>query len=154
MSVFRNVFISVILLILFGWGMIEFYYASIDLSEFSKDSKQTTMFELNLNPILAFVCIGVIVLFITNSKKKKKYWAKALLLPDEFKESDEREKQITSQACRASYISMIHAFPIITSLLLFYPFISETYPYYPIVIFLLLPLTQVVTYLISWKKNY
>ncbi|MDR4928468.1 hypothetical protein [Peribacillus simplex] len=154
MSVFRNVFISVILLILFGWGMIAFYYASIDISEFFKDSKQTTMFELNLTPILAFVCIGVIVSFITNSKKKKKYWAKALLLPDEFKESDEREKQITSQACRASYISMMHAFPIITSLLLFYPFISETYPYYPIVIFLLLPLTQVVTYLISWKKNY
>lgn len=154
MNVFRNTLIAVIVIILFGWAMIAFYYASIDISEYFKDTSRSFMFELNLTPLLAFVCIGGILSFINFSKKKKKPWAKALLLPDEFEESDEREKQITSHACRASYISMMYSTPIITSLLLFYPFIYETIPYYPIIIFLLLPLTQIVTYLVSWKKNY
>lgn len=154
MSVFRNVLIYVVLLVLFGWGMVEFYDASIDMSEYFKDSARETMFELNLIPIFLFACICGILVFINSNKKKKKDWAKALLLPDEFRESDEREKQITSLACRASYISMMYAFPIITGLLLFYPFLTDVVPYYPIVIFLLLPLTQVVTYLVTWKKHY
>lgn len=154
MSVIRNVFIFTILLILFGWGMISLYEAVIDISEFNRDATREMMFELNLTPFIAFALMVGIVLFINRGKKKKKEWAKALLLPEEFRESDEREIQITSQACRASYISMMYAFPVITCLLLLYPFLYETYPYYPIVVFLLLPLIQVVTYLITWKKNY
>lgn len=154
MNVIRNVFITVLLLLLFGWGMVEFYNASVDLSGYFADSKETTMFEMNVTPILIFICIGAILLFIQKGKKKNKYWAKALLLPKEFKESDERERQITSQACRASYISLMYSFPIITALMLLYPFVAESYPYYPIIVLLLLPLTQVVTYVVSWQKNY
>lgn len=156
MRFFRNVLFTVVLFILFGWMMTAFYHASIDISEYFKDTNRTVMFELNIVPFIAFLCIGGLVSFISYSKKKKnsQSWAKALLLPDEFEESDEREKQITSQACRASYISMWYAFPIITVLLLFYPFFSERFPYYPIIVFLLLPLTQSITYLISWKQNY
>lgn len=31
---------------------------------------------------------------------------------------------------------------------------AMTVPYYPIVVILLLPLTQSITYLISWRQNY
>ncbi len=154
MKIFRTVY-TPILLILFGWAMIAFYNASIDIAEFLKNTKRDLMFELNLVPFIAFLCIGGFLSFITYSKKKKnKAFAKALLLPDEFEENDEREKQITAQACRSAYISMWYAYPLLTILLLFYPIISEKVPYYPIIILLLFPLTQSITYLISWKRNY
>jgi Na+/H+ antiporter NhaC len=136
--------------------MIAFYNASIDIEEFFKNTKRDYMFELNLVPFIAFLCIGGFLSFISyrTKKNKNKALAKALLLPDEFEENDEREKQITAQACRSAYISMWYAFPLLTILLLFYPFISERVPYYPLIVLLLLPLTQSITYLISWKKNY
>jgi cbb3-type cytochrome oxidase subunit 3 len=155
MKIFRTVY-SPILLILFGWAMIAFYKASIDIAEFFKNTKRGFMFELNLVPFIAFLCIGGFLTFITYRTKKKnnKALAKALLLPDEFEENDEREKQITAQACRSAYISMWYSFPFLTALLLLYPFVSEKVPYYPIIVILLFPLTQSITYLISWKKNY
>lgn len=71
-----------------------------------------------------------------------------------FTENDERVIQITSRACRASYISMMYAFPIILALLVLNLLVSESVPWYPIAIFLLLPFVQVVTYFISWNRNY
>ncbi len=155
MKIFRTVY-TPILLILFGWAMIAFYNASIDIAEFFKNTKRGFVFELTLVPFIAFLCIGGLLTFITYGTKKKnnKVLTKGSLLPDEFEENDEREKQITAQACRSAYISMWYAFPLLTILLLFYPFISEKVPYYPIVVILLFPLTQSITYLISWKKNY
>ncbi len=155
MKIFRTVY-TPILLILFGWVMIAFYNASIDIAEFSNNTKRGIMFEMNLTPFIAFLCIGGLLTFITYGRKKKNNEAlkKALLLPDEFEENDEREKQITAQACRSAYISMWYAVPLLTILLLFYPFISEKIPYYPIMVILLFPLTQSITFLISWKKNY
>lgn len=152
--VFRNLLITVSFLILFGWGMSSFYSASMDIAAYFQDPERTLMFELNILPIIILGFLGGIVYFINLNKKKNKPWAKSLLLPDEFEESDEREKQITAQACRAAYISMWYSFPFITALLLFYPFIYETVPYYPIFVFLLFPITQSITYLISWKRNY
>lgn len=155
MKIFRTIY-TPILLILFGWGMIAFYNASIDIAEFPKNTKRSFMFELNLFPFIAFLLIGGLLTFITygTKKKNKEVLKKSLFLPDEFEENDEREKQITAQACRSAYISMWYVFPLLMILLLFYPFISESVPYYPIIIILLFPLTQSITYLISWKKNY
>ncbi|WP_280771936.1 hypothetical protein [Salipaludibacillus daqingensis] len=154
MSIYRNVLISVLLLVLFGWALTSFYYASVDISKYFNDSSRSVMFELNILPLIILIFVGSIVSIISFSKKKNKLWSKSLLLPDEFEESDEREKEITSRATRRAYVSMMYATPIIASLLLFYPFISETIPYYPIIIFFLLPLTQVVTYMVSWNVQY
>jgi len=155
MKIFRTVY-TPIMLVLFGWVMIAFYNASIDIAEFFNNTKRVVMFKLNLDPFIAFLCIGGLFTFITYGTKKKgnEFLKKAVLLPDEFEENDEREKQITAQACRSAYISMWYAFPLLTILLVFYPFISEKVPYYPIIVILLFPLTQSITYLISWKKNY
>ncbi|ADU29143.1 hypothetical protein [Evansella cellulosilytica] len=154
MSTVRNFFILVVIFVLFGWGMVSFYNASIDISQFLSDDSRSYVFELNVTPIILLIIVGGIVTYISYSKKQKKGWAKSLLLPEEFEESDEREKQITSRACRAAYISMYYAFPIIISLLLIYPFINNTMPYYPILLFLLLPIIQITTYFISWTLNY
>lgn len=155
MKIFRTVYAPV-LLILFAWVIIAFYNASIDIAEFYKNTKRGFMFELKLFPFIAFLFIGGFLSFITYRAKKKnnKALTKASLLPEEFEENDEREKQITAQACRSAYISMWYTFPVLAMLLLIYPFISEKVPYYPIIVLLLYPLTQSITYLVSWKKNY
>jgi len=152
----RNGFSIIIMLILFGWAMSVFYYVSIDIVEFFKDPSRDYLFEVNIMPFIAFFIIGGFVAFLSfrHKKRNSKEFSKALWLPDEFAENDEREQLITARACRAAYISMLYAFPVITVLLLFYPFVSETIPYYPIIVFSLLPLTQILTYLISWQKNY
>ncbi|MCR6105911.1 hypothetical protein HXA34_06330 [Salipaludibacillus agaradhaerens] len=154
MSIFRHIAITMTLVVLFGWVMSEFYLAMVDISQFNPSAGDTTMFEINLNPLLAFVCLGGVTTFVRLRKRKKEEWSKALLLPEEFNEKDERETELTNRACRASYISLMWATPIICALLLFYPIVSETMPFYPIIIFLLLPLTQLLAYIISWYRHY
>lgn len=152
MNTVRSGSIMIVLLVLFGWVMSSFYNASLDIASFFKDTTQGFLFEVNIFPFILFVVIGGFLTVLSNRKKKKD--TKSFWLPDEFEETDEREQLITARACRAAYISMMYSFPVITVLLLFYPFISKTVPYYPIIVFSLLPLTQIMTYMISWHKNY
>lgn len=156
MRVFRNGSMIIIVLILFSWAMTAFYHASIDIAAYAQDPSSGIMFEINIIPFILFFIIGGFLTFVAFRHKKKhnKGFVKGLWLPDEFSENDEREKQITARACRAAYISMFYAVPFITVLFLFYPFLSDSMPYYPIVVFMLLPLTQILTYMISWKKHY
>ncbi len=147
---------SVGIVILFGWALISFYNAQMDFAEVIKNPEPPWEFTFNATPIVAAFVIGGImtVILFRKSKKQHKSFAKAFFLPPEFEESDEREQEITARACRSSYVIMWFTFPILTALLLIYPFISETIPYYPIIIFLLLPLVQSFAYFLSWKKHY
>lgn len=157
MSIFRNVMFSIIILALFGWGMTSLYFTQMDFADIVKNNTEPPWFvEINLIPIFAIVLIGGIITVITvpKLKRKRKTWKNVFLLPYEFEEGDEREKELTGKACRASYISMWNTFPIITALFFLYPFISDSVPYYPIILLLLYPLIQIVAYFISWKRNY
>lgn len=148
--------LSVGMVVLFGWGMITFYYAQMDFAEVIKNPEPPWTVTLNATPIVAAIVIGgimTIVLFV-KSKKKRKSFRKAFFLPPEFEESDEREQEITAKACRASYVTMWYTFPFLTALLLIYPFISKSIPYYPVIIILLYPLVQTFAYFLSWKRNY
>jgi hypothetical protein len=156
MNIFRQGSAIIVMLLLFGCAMSAFYYASVDIAEYFKDTSRDYIFKINIVPFILFFVIGGFLTFVSYQKKKRKKmnFAKTLWVPDEFEEKDEREQQITARACRSAYISMLYAFPLITVLLLFYPFISGVVPYYPIIVFTLLPLTQIMTYIISWQKNY
>ena len=147
---------SVGILVLFGWAMVAFYYAQMDFAEVIKNPEPPWTVTFNVTPVFAALVFGGILtaLLFKKSKKKNKSFAKALFLPPEFEESDEREQEITAKACRASYVTMWYAFPILTSLMLVYPLISETIPYYPVIIIMLLPLVQSIAYFLSWKKHY
>ena len=148
--------ISVICLGLFGWATTALYVANMDFAEVIKNPEPPWMIEVNVLPILAAIVIGgILTLFLyIKSKQKHKSWTKAFFLPPEFAESDEREKEITAKACRASYVMMWYSFPLLAALLLIYPFISEIIPYYPIIVLLLLPLLQTIAYFITWRKHY
>lgn len=148
--------LSVGIVVLYGWAMVAFYFAQMDFAEVIKNPEPPWTVTINATPVIAALVIGGImtVILIMKNKKKHKSFAKAFFLPPEFEESDEREKEITAKACRASYVTMWYTFPILTALLLIYPFISETIPYYPVLIILLFPLAQSFAYFLSWKKHY
>jgi len=157
MSIVRNILYSIISIVIWGWFLSSMYYTQMDFAEIVLTDKEPPWsVEINLLPVYIAVVVGIIFTAITypQLKKKRKSWKNVFLLPQEFEEGDEREKELTGKACRASYISMWYTFPIIASLFLLYPFISDKVPYYPIILLLLCPLTQIVVYFITWKKNY
>ena len=140
----------------FGWAMIAFYYAQMDFAQIIKNPEPPWSVTMNMTPVFAALLFGGIMtaILIKKSKKKNKSFAKLFFLPPEFEESDEREQEITAKACRASYVTMWYTFPVLTALMLIYPLISETIPYYPVIIIMLLPLVQSIAYFLSWKKHY
>ncbi|MBT2679321.1 hypothetical protein J7E38_09925 [Bacillus sp. ISL-35] len=142
--------------VLFGWAMIAFYYAQMDFAEVIKNPEPPWTVTINATPVFAALVFGGILtaILFMKSKKKNKSIAKALFLPPEFEETDEREQEITAKACRASYVTMWYAFPILTALMLLYPLISQTVPYYPIIIVMLYPIVQSIAYFLSWRKYY
>lgn len=157
MSIFRNVMYSVVSIVLMGWAFSTMYFAHLDFAKIVKTNQEPPWFvEINLLPVFIAIVVGIIFTAITfpKLKKKRKSWKRAFLLPIEFEEGDEREKELTGKACRASYISMWYTFPITTALFFLYPFISDSVPYYPIILLLLNPLIQIVVYFTSWKRNY
>src|SRR5699024_2542783 len=85
-------------------------------------------------------------------RERKSVW-KAFMLPMEFKETDERERMITAKACRGSYVVMMFAMPIAAGLLIMYPTIQDTLPYYPIIIVILLLLIQMISYFYTLHKD-
>ncbi|WHX42726.1 hypothetical protein QNH36_11600 [Mesobacillus sp. AQ2] len=147
---------SIGIFVLFGWGMIALYYAQMDFAEVIKNPEPPWTVTINATPVFAALVFGGILsaILFRKSKKKNKSFAKAFFLPPEFEESDEREQEITAKACRASYVMMWYAFPVLTALMLFYPFISETVPYYPVIIVMLFPFVQSIAYFLSWRKHY
>ncbi|MBD8067603.1 hypothetical protein [Bacillus sp. PS06] len=155
MNVIRNIIASIVLIALFGWAMSILYLTYVNFAEIIKNPELPMEMEIQLIPIILFIVIGgLITVFLFKINKKKHYsWRKILFLPTELEEADEREQQITAQACRSSYISMWIAAPIVTALLFIYPFISESMPYYPIIIILLLPTIQLISYGVTWKRE-
>ncbi len=157
MSIFRNVLYSIISIALMGWAFSSMYYAHLDFAKIVKTNQEPPWtIEINMLPVFIAIVVGIMfaAFAFPQLKKKRKSWKSVFLLPLEFEEGDEREKELTGKACRASYISMWYTFPIITALFFLYPFISDSVPYYPIILLLLYPLIQIIAYFISWKRNY
>lgn len=134
---------------LFTWQLIEYYRASLTLS-----GSEETFFVLNLTPgFLLFILMipyGVYLRYMT--KKNKVPLKELMLIPPEFKERDEREKEITAKACRASYMSMFYIYPVLAAFLIVYPLIQNVLPYLPIVLVMVGPLLQIFVYLFTWRK--
>lgn len=152
----RRIFTLIIIIALFGWGMVSLYDVQMQFAEVLKNPEQSWEVTFDLIPIAACVIVGGALSFpfYLRARKEGRSWFKIMFLPHEFKEDDEREAAITAKATKASYSSMVIATPFVTSLLLFYPHISSQVPYYPIIVCLLLPIIQMITYGITWRKHY
>lgn len=152
----RNSVSSVLVLVLFTLGMVSFYDSHLQFAKIVKNPEPPWEFTLNLLPPVLAISLGIIIAISAYRRERHKKGAlvRILFLPQNFQENDEREKEITAKATRSAYISMWIAAPILAALMLGYPYISDFVPYYPLIILMLLPLIQLITYIVSWKKNY
>lgn len=138
---------------LFGWSIVEMYRFTSALVD-----SQSTMQEpawsasLNLTPMLLLTVFAAISYMVI--KRKKLSYRKALWLPAEIEENDEREKAITAQATRAAYVSQFYALPLAGVLMAIYPLIASAVPYFPVLIVLLVPVIQVLVYAFTWHRAY
>src|SRR5699024_5149897 len=138
----RNYLLNLTILALFGWTMIEFYDASMDIkSTIDGSNTDGFIFSINVFPFILFLLVAIPagIVFTRKQRKDKKGWKEALLFPSEFRERDEREKMLTSKASRNSYISMMIVFPFLVVCMLFQPIVSDYFAAYPIVILMLFP---------------
>ncbi|WP_050614344.1 hypothetical protein [Bacillus testis] len=152
MKLISNAFISIVMLTLLGWVLISLYGPFTSLAKSLSQEAPSFSINIPLQPFLVFILAGAISAWhFTRQAGKGK---KAAILPHSLNESDERNQQITAKACRNAYIAMWYACPIAAILMLLYPFIDKTIPYYPIIIILLIPLTLTIIYLKTIKKEY
>lgn len=154
-KIFQPAVLNIVIIILFGWAFVMIYEAQMQFADIIKDPEPPWEVSVNILPILLFfvICTPISIYLIARGKKKHKSMWKAFMLPPEFEESDEREQLITAKACRSSYIAMWYTAPIAAGLMIFYPFIQDNIPYYPIIILLILPVVQMISYFYSIHKN-
>ncbi len=147
--------LNIVLVILFAWALAALYGTQMQFAEIMKDPEPPWEISVNVLPLLLFfvICIPISVYFLVKGKRKHKSMWKAFMLPSEFEELDEREQLITAKACRSAYITVWFTVPIAAWLLIFYPIIQDTIPYYPIMILLLLPVVQMISYFYTLHKN-
>ncbi|MEC2078501.1 Loki-CTERM sorting domain-containing protein [Metabacillus fastidiosus] len=154
-TVLQPAVLNFVLVALFAWVLCTLYMFYLQLAEIMKNPESSWEIMIPAYPFFFFLLIGIpaaIYLTKQNKKKHRGLW-KAFMLPSEFEESDERERYITSKACRSSYITMMFIGPLAAGLMTFYPLVQEHLPYYPIMVVMLIPLAQIAAYFISFNKN-
>lgn len=139
-------------LVLSAWAMIQFYSFFDQFAEIVRQKKIPFYVEINVLPIiLALLVCGVISFIIYKLQPRKK--KKSIFTPDEFAETDEREEMITAKACRNVYAFMGPITCVMLVLIMFYPFLIDKVPYYPVLVVLFMPLSQWTIYYISVRKQ-
>lgn len=139
-------------LVLSAWAMIQFYSFFDQFAEVVRQKKIPFYVEINVLPIiLALLVCGVISFIIYKLQPRKK--KKSIFTPDEFAETDEREEMITAKACRNVYAFMGPITCVVLVLMMFYPFLSDKVPYYPVLVVLFMPFAQWTVYYFSVRKQ-
>lgn len=89
---------------------------------------------MNLTPLLLLIVLASILSYVHYKQKRTKisFWLFPLLFP----EADEREKMITAQACRNSFISLWIMIPVSTILLSVYPMLLDSVSEFPVYLLL------------------
>ncbi|TXC92381.1 hypothetical protein FS935_04830 [Metabacillus litoralis] len=154
-KILQPAFLNINTVILFGWALITLFNTNEQFASVMQNPEPPWEISINMIPILTFfvICIPIAIYLLVISKKKHKSLWKALMLPPELEEADEREQLITANACRSSYIAMWYAVPIAAGLMSFYPLLKGQIPYYPIIILLLIPIVQMISYFYSIQKQ-
>ncbi|MBS4221132.1 MFS transporter [Bacillus sp. FJAT-49711] len=143
---------SLLSLVLIGWGISAIYDANLQFANIIKKPEPPWEILINTTPfIFLFIFVVIVSIFYSRKKKKQKnitFW----LYPFEFSEADERERQISGEACRKAFVSTMITAPFAAILLVFYPFIESSFSYYPIIIILMIPAIQVIVYYLNIRR--
>ncbi|MEC1261832.1 hypothetical protein P9D34_15470 [Bacillus swezeyi] len=150
MNMKTRTFFHILLFGLACWTFITFFQTSEQIARSLKTSNSELHFVFNLIPILLFVSVLAVYSFLEKKGSRKR---SLILIPDEFKEQDEREQMMTAKACRTSYIVLYFAMPVAALLMIFYPFFQVDIPYFPIIVIFVLIVIQHLSYMFSFQKN-
>ncbi|AAU22509.1 hypothetical protein SFC27_07370 [Bacillus licheniformis] len=151
MNMITRTFFHILLFGLACWTFITFFHTSEQIAKSLKTNDSELHFVFNLIPILLFGLVLSIYTYLEKKSGSRKQ--RFMLVPDEFKEQDEREQMITAKACRTSYIVLYVAMPVAALLLIFYPFFQVRIPSFPIIVIFMLIIIQHLSYMFSFYKN-
>ncbi|MBO0992083.1 hypothetical protein [Bacillus sp. SD088] len=145
--------LSLLTLFLTGWVLTALYDAYAQFAVIIKED-QALPWEVTISawPFFFLIIYAVILLFFYRHKKKQNENLSFWLFPMQFSEKDERERAISGEACRKAYIATWVSAPIAAATLVFYPLFEEQFRYFPIIIILLIPMIQIVTYFFHIRK--
>lgn len=148
-----SLLLSIASLFLIGWATASMYDWNIQFSKITKNPEPPWEISINLSPLIFLLLFGVLSSVVysklkNNKKNPGSFW----LFPFMFSEDDEREKIISGEACRKAFISIWFTAPIIAVSLSFYPLIQTAFPYFPIMMVMMIPMVQILVYFISIRK--
>ncbi|MFS0612037.1 hypothetical protein [Lederbergia ruris] len=147
-----SMLLSIFTLVLFGWALTTLYDAYTQFAFIMKNPTPPWEVTFSVWPFLIIFLYGILLYFLYRYKKKKKEKISIWLFPLQFSERDEREREISGEACRKAFISTWISAPIVASLLVFYPLFEEQFRHFPIFIVLLIPIIQILTYFFHIRK--
>lgn len=153
--ILRSYWLNALVIVLFGWTLISFFSAGEQIVELANNPEPPWEIEIFALPsiLLLLLCAVFIVLDVKMKRQEGRGVFRTLFLPTEFREDDERERMVTAKACRASYVSMMIAGPLLAAIMTFYPLIKEIIPYFPVIVIMLLLFVQITAYHISLRRN-
>lgn len=135
----------------FGLALVPIVSANGQFVRIIEDGSVNWTISLNVllwMPLLIYSAIITIVLFRRKRKEGLSFWLYPLILPA----ADEREKAISAAACRKAFTAIWIVAPVCAGLMCFYPLFTESFPYYPIMVILLIPMIQVSIYFAAVRK--
>ncbi|ENQ3079066.1 DUF2178 domain-containing protein [Bacillus cereus] len=145
--------INIGILVIAGWGFVEYFHIITELANIIRTEKQTWTVTMNITPIILmlFVAVGIIIGYKVQKKKYKKlsFWTFPLLFPSE----DEREEILTAKACRTTLLSLWCILPIAAATLVAYPLFNRNIPEYPLYVIFIILLIQTTIFHISLYRN-
>ncbi|WP_062109345.1 hypothetical protein [Bacillus niameyensis] len=144
--------LSLVTLALMGWALGAMYDVYVQFAEIIKDPTPPWEINFYVLPIFVFLIYSLIMFFLYRRKKKKGEKISIWLFPLQFSERDEREREISGEACRKAFISCWISAPIVAGLLAFYPLFEEHFHYFPILVVLIIPVIQIIAYFVNIRK--
>ncbi|WP_020061525.1 hypothetical protein [Bacillus sp. 123MFChir2] len=145
--------INIGILVLGGWGFVEYFHLMTELANIIRTEKQTWYVTMNITPIAVMLIVGVVIPIAYKVQKKKykklSFWIFPLLFPSE----DEREEILTAKACRTTLLSLWFIIPCAAATLVFYPLLNRNIPEYPLYLLFFVLLIQITIFHISLYRN-
>ncbi|PPA70758.1 hypothetical protein [Jeotgalibacillus proteolyticus] len=139
-------------LVCVGWFSTALYLGNESFAAFVFGETEEFFLSLPLTPLVVMLIIAVVSYFLLKKFSGRKVSFKATLLPPEFSEQDEREKEITARACRNAYVSLTYAVPAVIIILAFEPVFNRLIPASALWILLLIPIVQFSSYYFTIRK--
>lgn len=147
-----SMILSLVSLALMGWALGALYDVYVQFSDIIKDPTPPWEINVSVLPLFIFLIYSLIMFFLYRQKKKRGEKISTWLFPLQFSERDEREREISGEACRKAFISCWIATPIVAGLLAFYPLFEEQFHYFPILVVLIIPAIQIITYFVNIRR--